>query len=82
VTLLKTSKAVSSGRIGTACCARMPPASGFSTMPCSVAPVSRSPWMMAQFTGTRPRYFGSSEPCMFHAPRVGKASSGALSIRR
>ena len=49
----------------------MRPASGFSTISCSVAPVSRSPCSTAQLTGARPRYFGSSEPCMLKAPRRG-----------
>ena len=44
--------------------ATMAPASGLAAMACSVAPVSRSPCSTAQLTGTRPRYFGSSEPCM------------------
>ena len=34
--------------------------------------------MIAQCTGARPRYFGSSEPCMFNAPRRGSASHAAL----
>ncbi len=29
---------------------------------------SRSPISTAQFTGARPRYFGSSDPCMLSAP--------------
>ena len=33
--------------------------------------------MMAQWTGARPRYFGSSEPCMFSAPRLGMSSHAA-----
>jgi methionyl-tRNA formyltransferase len=36
----------------------------------------------AQFTGARPRYFGSSEPCMLRAPRGAARSSGAFSILR
>ena len=37
---------------------------GFGAMTCNVAPVSLSPFSTAQLTGARPRYFGSSEPCM------------------
>jgi hypothetical protein len=40
------------------------PASGFSTISCSVTPVSVSPLRIAQLSGARPRNFGSSEPCM------------------
>ena len=61
--LANTSQAASSGRIGTAIWSTMAPASGFSTMRCSVMPVSVSPRRIAQLIGTRPRYFGSSEPC-------------------
>ncbi len=56
-------RAVSSGRIGTACWSTIAPASGWATISCSVAPVSVSPCSTAQFVGARPRYFGSSEPC-------------------
>jgi hypothetical protein len=64
VSLPNTSKAVSSGRMGTAVCAVIAPASGLAAISCSVAPVSVSPCSTAQFTGTRPRYLGKSEPCM------------------
>jgi len=36
--------------------------------------------MMAQCTGARPRYFGSSEPCMFSAPRFGMSSHAEFSM--
>ena len=49
---------------------RCAPASGLATISCSVAPVSVSPISTAQLTGARPRYFGSSEPCMLNAPRA------------
>ena len=60
----------------------MRPASGFSTISCSVAPVSLSPFKIAQFTGARPRYFGSSEPCMLKAPFLASASTSGGSMRR
>ncbi|MCY1242978.1 hypothetical protein D9M72_559790 [compost metagenome] len=46
-------------------------------MACSVAPVSVSPRNTAQFTGTRPRYLGSNEPCMLKAPPGASASTSA-----
>ena len=64
VTLRNTSIAVSSPSIGTACASTMPPASACAVIACRVAPVSRSPRSTAQLTGARPRYIGSSEPCM------------------
>ena len=81
-TFPSTSLAVSFGRIGTRSRSTIRPASGFATISWSVAPVSRSPCRIAQFTGARPRYFGRSEPWRLYAPRRGSASSSAPSIRR
>ena len=37
-------------------------------MRCRVMPMRGSPCSTAQLIGARPRYFGSSEPCMLNAP--------------
>jgi len=78
VTLLNTSSAVSSGRMGTACWSTMRPASGSPPSRAAWRRVSCSPLMIAQFTGTRPRYFGSREPCMLNAPRGASARSSGF----
>ena len=41
---------------------------GGATISCNVAPVVSSPCSTAQLIGTRPRYFGSREPCILNAP--------------
>src|SRR5256885_9885643 len=44
-------------------------------LPICVMPMRGSPWSTAQLIGARPRYFGSSEPCMFHAPSRDRKST-------
>ena len=72
VTRCCTSIAVSSGPIGTASWSTMSPASAPRSSRGASRP-SPSPLETAQFTGARPRYFGSSEPCMLKAPRRGRS---------
>ncbi len=57
-------------------------AAGVATIWGSVAPVSRSPLITAQFTGERPRYLGRSAPCMLYAPIRGRASNPGPSMLR
>ena len=65
VTLPNTSTAVSSGRIGTASWSTMRAGVGLRRPSRAASRRSRvSPCRTAQLTGARPRYFGSSEPCM------------------
>ena len=61
-------RAASSAPIATACWATISPASARFTIRCRVTPVSLSPLTSTQFSGARPRYFGSSEPCRLNAP--------------
>ena len=66
--------AVSAPPIGLSTCARIGPLSMPSSSSMTVAPVVVSPSSMALTTGDGPRYFGSSDGCMFRQPSLGSSS--------
>ena len=51
-------------------CNRMSPVSSPASMRMVVTPVTDSPRAIAHWIGAAPRYFGSSEACMFRLPRT------------